>query len=417
MPKTIAIIGGGAAGLMAAVSAQACVKNHDSAKVIILERNLRVGKKLLTTGNGRCNLTNINCDMSAYHSQTSDLAERVLAAFSSQCTIDFFERLGLLCHIMPDGLVYPRSMQAASVLDVLRFEAQRLGVQTICDFEAAAIEKSGDRYVIKPRQGSGIVADRVIVATGSATSGGSDCASRLLIPFGHSAVSAYPALVPLTTDVTLIKAAAGMRVQGNIALAIDGDMRRSEFGEIQFCDYGLSGIAVMQVSGIVSQYLASGGKGRVEIVLDLMPEYESKELLDMLIKRRDLLPHLSLENFLCGVINKRVGMAVIKAAGGTDFGQPAAGLGDGQIKDIAKTLKGWRIMVTGTKNLSFAQVCGGGLRLDEFDCDTLESRFAKGIFVAGEALDVYGDCGGFNLQWAWASGHLAGKHAMTPILD
>jgi len=406
--QTIAIIGGGASGLMAACAA---LRVNNSAHVIILERNPRMGKKLLATGNGRCNMTNIHADISKYHTDYTAEAGSVLARFTAERAMAFFGELGLAFHTTAEGLVYPRSMQAASVLDALRFEADRLGAQVICDFDTAKIAKDGDGYVIYDKAGKTVTADKAIVAVGShASTKGAE--QQLLGPFGHTYSKSYPALVPLTTDVSVIKAAAGMRATAQATLLIDGKAVRSEYGEVQFCDYGLSGIVIMQLSGMASAHFAYGRKGVVEISLDLMSEYSAEMCRDMLFSRRTAMGHIDAENFLCGVLNKRVAMAVIKSAG-CDFARPAAEMSDAQVIKIAEILKDWRIAVTGTRGFANAQVCGGGLCMGEFDVNTLESKLSRGLYAAGEALDIYGDCGGYNLHWAWACGYIAGESAVV----
>ena len=404
--QTIAIIGGGASGLMAACSA---LRANRQARVIIIERNSRMGKKLLATGNGRCNMTNMHADIGKYHTDYAAEAESVLSQFKPERAMEFFGELGLAYHITTDGLVYPRSMQAASVLDALRFEADKLGAQVICDFDAVKMTKDGGVYVVHDKSGKTITADKVIVAAGShASTNGAE--QQLLKPFGHTYSKSHPALVPLATDVSAIKTAAGMRAMAQATLMIDGKSVRSEYGEVQFCDYGLSGIVIMQLSGIVSEHFAYSKKGAVEIALDLMNEYSAESCRDMLFSRRAALGHVDTENFLCGVLNKRVAMAVIKAAG-CDFSRTAAEISDAQIIRITEILKDWRIAVTGTRGYAQAQVCGGGLRISEFDGHTLESKLVCGMYAVGEALDIYGDCGGYNLHWAWASGWVAGTAA------
>ncbi len=413
---TIAVIGGGAAGLTAAVfAARTQLDAGKHCRVLLLERNARVGKKLLATGNGHCNLTNTDLNISHFYSSDLETVNAVLSRFGPERIIDFFAGIGLLCHITDGGLVYPRGMQAGAVLDLLRAEAARLGVEELCDFSVNGIKPDEGRFSIMSDKAE-IAADAVIVTTGSAAHSGSDSGFSLLHAFGHRIIRPYPALVPLVCDTTFIKTAAGMRAAGTATLIIDGKRLHSESGEIQFCSYGLSGIAVMQLSGTASQYFTGGRKDGVIIELDLMKEWNEEQLCQMLAERKDNLPYLSAEQFLCGLLNKRVGLAVMKASGIEGFNSSVSSLSNDDVLKICAALKHWRVAVTGTTGLANAQVCGGGAALDGFDADTLQSGLCTGLYAAGEVLDVYGDCGGYNLSWAWASGALAGTAAAQALM-
>lgn len=412
---TLAIIGGGAAGLCAAIfAARTLEKEGTAARVMLLERNPRVGKKLLSTGNGRCNLTNTDLDPSHFHGTQPRPAAAVLEQFGTEQIKDFFAGLGLLFTVTAEGLVYPRSMQAGSVLDALRFEAARIGVETLCDFEVAKAVQENGRFVIfsTDRQ---IHADALIVAAGSAASGGSASGMSLLKAFGHSIVGPYPALCALKSSAPELKTAAGMRAPARATLYIGGQDVRTESGEVQFADGSLSGIVIMQLSGLASQHLSSGAKGAVEITLDLMEEFPMQEVQEMLLKRKNTLAHLPIEDFLCGAINKRVGLAAVKAAGIGRLSRAAGELSGDELDALAAVLKGWRLPIVGTASPAQAQVCGGGAALGEFDTHTLQSRFVRGLYAAGEVLDLYGDCGGYNLSWAWASGYAAGSAAALAL--
>lgn len=415
---TMAIIGGGAAGLCAAIFAarniRALAGEGAPVRVILLEKNPRVGKKLLATGNGRCNLTNTDLRLHHFHGAQPELAADILSQFGTQQILDFFGGLGLLFTTTPEGLVYPRSLQAGSVLDALRVEAARLGIETLCGLEIKSAAQEAGQFVISA-PGYQIRADALIIATGSAASGGSAAGLSLLKVFGHKIVPFYPALCALRCQAPELRTAAGMRARAGVTLRIGGRAVRAESGEVQFSDSALSGIVVMQLSGGASRHFCTGGNQPVELVLDLMEEFSSQEVREMLFERRGILAHLPAEDFLCGALNKRVALAALKAAGIERLSRPVGTLGNEECQRLCTVLKGWRFAITGTAPPAQAQVCGGGAALSGFDTHTLASRHIRGLYAAGEALDLYGDCGGYNLSWAWASGAAAGTAAARQL--
>ncbi len=407
MSKTIAVIGGGASGLMCAISAKRRANQiKKDISVIILEKNLRVGKKLLSTGNGKCNLTNTDTSTKAYHSNDIQLVESVLDSFSPDKIINFFEQIGITC-VSNNNLVYPRSMQASSVLDALRFEAQKLGIEFICDFDVQKIKKSDLVYHISGKT-QNIRADAVIIASGSSATFGSDIGLDILKSFAHKIYAPYPALTTLRCSDPCIKTAKGMRANASITLVCDGKNIRTEKGELLFCDYGFSGIAIMQLSGYVSELFNDGKKHDVKLKIDFAHEYTEDELYSILIKKRDALSHLEAENLLSGFLNKRIGMSVIKHANIASLSDSISTLDNKKIKKLASAIKSFEMAITGTKGAPQAQVMGGGALLSDFNINTLESKKSPKLFACGEVLDVYGDCGGYNLTWAWTSGYLCG---------
>lgn len=415
MEKTLAIIGGGASGLMCAVTAaRRAAHEGKNIHITVYERNPRVGKKLLATGNGKCNLTNTDENINAYHSNDMQTLKSILDKFGAQQIISFFEELGVVCVSASKTGIYPRSMQAASVLDALRFEAQKLGVEFICGANVGRIEQKNGKYVLFYGKSS-FCADMAVIASGSEASGGSGSGLTLLKNLGHKIYAPYPALTAIKCDSSIIKTAKGMRANAHISLTADGKNIASEFGEVLFCDYGISGIAAMQLSGAVSKLFSDGRKHSITLSLDLAHEYSENELYAYLTERRNRLAHLELENFLVGFINKRVAMAAVKSAGIGGFNTPSGELSNNSIMRLTQTLKSFKLTVTGTKGAPDAQVMGGGASLAEFDDKTLESKKHSGLYACGEALDCYGDCGGYNLTWAWASGFVCGNDAAKKI--
>lgn len=406
MTSDILIIGGGASGLMAAISA---AQNSAGKKITVLEGNDRVGKKLLTTGNGRCNITNRVVTPDRFHSVSGGSAENIIDKFDVANTCDFFKKLGIIIKEGDDGKLYPASFQASSVLDALRFECERLGVDIICGERAGSIQKR--QMTVTTQTGSVYSAKCIIVACGgkAAEKTGSDGSGyELLKSVGHKITKIFPVIVPVKTEKEKIRALKGIKVNATVRASCDGKSRE-EYGEVLFTDYGVSGPPVLQISRIISQ-----GNSNGMVRLDLMPEYDEKMLFDLILDRsRSTFPD-KLEFLLYGMINKRVGQAIIKESG-FSLSDKASGLSANDCARISRTAKNFSLRTQGTLGLSSAQATGGGAALSEFDQNTLESQKMKGIFACGEVLDIDGDCGGFNLQWAWSSGYIAGKSAAISL--
>ena len=406
MRPTVAIVGGGAAGLFAAVTAA-----KEGARVTVLEKGDRVGRKLLATGNGRCNLTNLEASAADYHTDCPDAVRRVLSQLPPGRTVERFEQMGLLCRQEEEGRVYPYCAQAAAVLDRLRFACARLGVETVEGFGVKALKKEKGRFLLSDQTGRPFRADRVIVAAGGAAApplGGTADGCRLLEGMGHTIAPLTPALVPVKTAALKVRPLKGVRVKAAVCLLTDGKPTAWERGEVQFTEQGLSGIAVMQLSGSI----AADTKGRHTYLLslDLMPEFTCKEIAGLLKRRLSSAGQEPLSDFMTGLLPKRVGQAVAKECCGP-LSQTAGSLPAEVWDRLAGTLKDWRFEVTGTLSWQQAQVTAGGARLGEFNPDTLESKKTPGLWAAGEVLHVNGPCGGYNLQWAWASGFVAGREA------
>ncbi len=407
----IAIIGGGSAGLMAACAAgRACRENRD-VSITIFEAADRVGKKLLKTGNGRCNLTNMglvgaDCEFvkRKYFGEPEFVAS-ALKVFGVPETLEFFEKLGLVTTVEDGGRVYPRCGQAAAVLDVLRNELGRIGVEVVAGVGVKAVRGVRGGFVLEgdcERQ-----FDKVIVATG----GGAD-GLGVLRKLGHTVKQVYPALVPVKTDFRYSKTLMGIRVNAEASLWCGGEEVAAECGEVLFTEYGLSGIPVLDLSGRVA---AMGADARtsaapssgLQVVLDLMPEMTESELAAVLTARRDGLAELDVAEFFTGMFNRRVGNVLFELAGVSRGDE----LTEAELLRLAKAVKHVRMNCTGTTGFPNAQVTGGGLACGEFDVNTMESTKFAGLYTCGEVFDVYGACGGFNLQWAWTSGWLAGTAA------
>lgn len=397
----LAIIGGGAAGMMAALTAAEWVDGT----VTLLERQNRLGRKLLATGNGRCNLSNLTCAPTHYHGEHPDFVRPALEAFGVTDTLAFFHQRGLLTTAEPDGKCYPRSDQANSVLDALRLALDAAGVTVRVDWPVEAIrpQKSGG-FLLTGSAGS-LWADRVILTAGGAAApklGGTRSGYQLAKSLGHKHTRLHPSLVQLNTDPTWPRSLKGVRADAVVTLLIGKEPFARETGQVQFTEYGISGPVIFQLSRATIM-----AEAPVTVSLDLLPGIAQEELTELLSQRQAQCPELTLENLLTGMLHNRLGRTVIRY-GGRKLSDAAWNLSRKDLVSIAKNVKDFRLPVTGDQGLEHAQVTAGGLDTTQFDPETLESRRCPGFYAAGEVLDVDGDCGGFNLQWAWSSGHLAG---------
>jgi len=396
----VAIIGGGASGLMASITA--AERGHG---VTLFERQARVGRKLLATGNGRCNLTNKELSLKNYHGASPDFAEYALREFPPERTLDFFASLGLLTVAEPSGRVYPLSDSAGSVLDVLRFAAKARGARILTGAEEERIRRADAGFGLVTAAGE-YSAERVIVCCGSLAGGklgGVKSGYELLGMLGHRRTKLFPALVQLKTDTACVRSLKGVRADAAVKLLRGGELLAASAGEVQFTDYGLSGPAIFEISRA-----ASVAEGERKISLDLTRGLDSDSLRDMLARRCRDFPELTTENLLTGMLHNRLGRTVLRCAG-LDLVTPLAALGGAELDRAARAVKSFDFELRGTMGFENAQVAAGGMDTDEFDPETLESRLVPGLFAAGELLDIDGDCGGYNLQWAWSSAMLAGR--------
>lgn len=398
--KTVVVIGGGASGMMAALTAAS-----QNVHVILLERQARVGRKLLATGNGRCNLTNINANESNYHGENDGFAAPVLARFTPEDTLRFFHSLGLITVTEYGGRVYPLSNSANSVVDVLRFALERAGVDVRCAAPVRTLERTHEGYTVTTDDGR-IAADYVIVACGGAAGaklGGVMDGYELLKPLGHKRTRLAPALVPVLTAPEYPRALKGVRADAALTLSADENELAHSTGELQFTENGVSGPAVFDISRAVSL-----GGDKLTLDIDFLRDYSPREVHDMLAQRCASLPALSAGELFTGMLHNRLGRMLVKYAA-LDPQAPLGTLSARTLDSAVHAAKCFTLRVTGTADFDNAQVTVGGIRTTGFDPETLQSWFMPGLFVCGELLDVDADCGGYNLQWAWASGYVAGR--------
>jgi len=405
--RHVLVIGGGAAGIMAAITAK-----RNGADVTILERNPRIGKKILATGNGRCNYTNINTDVCNYHGHNPKFAYAALANFSAYDTINFFEELGIAHKIEDKGKVFPMSDQASSILDVLLYELNLLGVKIICDAFVQNIKPVNGRFVVELEDKSMLRGDKVIIATGGKampSSGSDGNGFELAEKLGHSITATFPALVQLKLEGSFFPSIQGVKFVGTAAILHESKTLAEDRGDILFANYGVSGPPILQISRKAGELLNNGQEAHLKIsIIDTMDYAELKQLIQKRINNR---PEKPADFSLVGLVNKRLIPVLLKEAGITKLKTPVRDLTTRDIDNLVHLLTDWRFKIRGTKSWPSAQVTAGGIATQEINPSTMESRLINGLYFAGEIIDIDGECGGFNLQWAWSSGYSAGQHA------
>ncbi|MDD2533364.1 MAG: aminoacetone oxidase family FAD-binding enzyme [Eubacteriales bacterium] len=423
------VIGGGASGLVAAIAAARSAKPARS--VLLLEKNETLGRKILATGNGRCNLSNLTTRAETFHGQNPMFAAAALQHFSVADTLAFFLDLGLPCREEADGRIYPVCQQAAAVLDVLKQTVDQLAIQVVTGAEVIELvpimpllinDKPLDpnhRWQIKTADGATYQATAVILATGgcAAPNLGSDGSGYDLAgQNGHHLVDLWPALVQVETVGRKTAPLAGIRVESNLTLLAGNQVIAHETGEVLLTDYGLSGIPILQLARQINQ-TASTTKTPLTIELDLLPELSTTEITTIIRHRCQIQPNLMLGGLLTGLVHQKISRQMTREVTGLTAETPVAHLTTHQMTALAQAIKAMPFTIKGTRDFSQAQVTAGGLDCSEFNPATLESILHPGLFAAGEVLDIDGDCGGFNLQWAWSSGHLAGQAAAHALLE
>lgn len=397
----IGIIGAGAAGMAAALAAGESEENQ----VILLERQARVGRKLQATGNGRCNLTNLHALEGGYHGENPEFSRYALEAFPPEAVLEWMASLGLFTVAEPSGRVYPYSDQANSVVDVLRFALERPNIQVKLGFEVTRVRKIPGGFRVESREDS-LECDSLIVACGGLAGtklGGTMSGYQILRSLGHKCTRLRPALVQVKTGWPGITALKGVRANCRAAIYRDDKMVRESTGEIQFTEYGLSGPVMFEISRDVCQ-----GGGDWQCRMDFLPQVPEEKLLQELLRRKET--PLPASELFTGILHNRLGRVLTQAAG-ISLNGAVRDLGGEELALAARTAKQFSVSLTEPLGMDSAQVTAGGILTGEFDETTMESRLLPGLYACGEVLDIDGDCGGYNLQWAWSSGHLAGQSA------
>lgn len=402
MKNKIIIIGGGAAGMMAALSAK-----RNGADVLILERNDRVGKKILATGNGRCNYTNKNLTINNYHGINPKFAYSALSELNVDMTIAFFEELGITPAVEDNGKVFPLSFQSSSMLDILRYQIEEEGIELIIDAHVSEIRKQ-KHFVVILKDKRRFEGDKVIIATGGMAlpSSGSDGNGYTLCKkLGHTATEIFPGLVQLKLESNFLKQLDGVKFVGKAKIYIDNISVLEDSGDILFTSYGISGPPILQLSRTALDYINKGKDVRLKV--SIINTKTTEELADYLINRFNHMINKTVEIGLIGLINKKLILPILKETN-IDKNKNVVSLSNEEIKELANILTSWEFKVTGSQSWGNAQVTAGGINTDEIDNETMESKIVKGVYIVGELIDIDGDCGGFNLQWAWSSGYVAG---------
>ena len=396
----IGIIGAGASGMAAALAAA----ENPEVEVLVLERQSRVGRKLLATGNGRCNLTNLHALEGGYHGESPDFSKEALTRFSPEETLAWFRSLGLYTVAEPSGRVYPYSDQANSVVDVLRLAMDKPNITLVTGFTVEKIRREPEGFTLSSREDS-YFCDKVIVACGGLAGsklGGTMSGYQLLGKLGHRSTRLRPALVQIKCGWGGVVGLKGVRANCHVKIFRDEALFAQSTGELQFTEMGLSGPVIYEISRDVCF-----GKGDWEARLDFLPEMSQEELEEMLLERKQR--NFPMEELLTGILHNRLGRVLTKAAG--IGGRQAGDLTREEIAQVCCTVKDFDIPLTEPLGMDSAQVTAGGVLTENFDPQTLESCLVPGLYACGEVLDVDGDCGGYNLQWAWSSGRTAGLHA------
>lgn len=394
----IAIIGGGASGMAAALAAA----ENGANQVVLLERQARLGRKLQATGNGRCNLTNLHALDGGYHGDDPDFSNFALGEFPPDATLAWFRSLGLYTVAEDSGRVYPYSDQANSVLDVLRFALERPNIQVELGCEVEKVRRMEKGFRLEWAQ-ERLDCDRLIVACGGLAGtklGGSMAGYKLLRSLGHRCTRLRPNLVQVKSNWAGLASLKGVRTNCCARISHNGQFLREGTGELQFTEYGLSGPVMFELSRDVCQ---TPGQWRCQ--LDFLPDLPEAELLRELMRRRGT--GLPASELFTGILHNRLGRVLTQAVG-ISARCPISALEDGELAAAARIAKALDVELTETLGMDSAQVTAGGVVTAEFDETRLESKLHPGLFACGEVLDVDGDCGGFNLQWAWSSGRLAG---------
>lgn len=402
--RHVIIVGGGASGLVAAISAA-----RGGADVTIVEQKEKLGKKILSTGNGRCNLTNKYMDEDCFRGDDVSVVSEVLKQFGYQETLSFFEDLGV---ILKDrhGYVYPITEQAGAILDVLCMGINHLGVCVRLGESVTSIQKSESSFTVNTTRDS-LHCDAVILATGGKAASvlGSDGSGYTLAKsFGHHLSPVVPALVQLVGKGHFYKQVSGVRTLAKVSLYVNENLVCADTGELQLTNYGISGIPVFQIS----RYAAKGlyEKQSVMAELDFLPDMSDDVFEAFLSKRMQLQGYKTAEEFLTGIFNKKLIGLLLKASR-IDTDTTISDITEEQLKQLLYVSKHFRIEIMDTNGFEQAQVCAGGVCTSEINPHTMESTHSKGLYFTGELLDIDGMCGGYNLQWAWSTGYIAGKHA------
>jgi predicted Rossmann fold flavoprotein len=402
------VVGGGAAGMMAAISAA-----RSGRKVALLEGNSQLGRKILISGNGRCNLTNLDADSPHhYHGERPEFVRRTLASFPLARSLEFFHALGIETKQEKRGRLFPRSDQARSVVDLLIDELAVSGVRVATDAKAVRLSRRGNGFSLVTREGDEWLAERVILASGgvSLPKLGADASGLALAQgLGHTATPLLPGLVPLESSDRFARRMQGVKVWAEVSAPVSKSHLVTDTDDLLLTKYGVSGFTILNLS---AQLVPALERGPVELRVNLFSGQSPEQVSERLRERWARQPHRTLELSFAGLLASKItGPLLDKLKLSRE--QIVDTISKAQRWLLAQTLTAWPIVVTGPRSFDYAEVTIGGIRTDEVDPVTLESRLVPGLFLAGEMLDVHGDLGGYNFQWAWSSGAVAGQGLLS----
>jgi predicted Rossmann fold flavoprotein len=397
------VVGGGAAGIMAAIQAA-----QQGVRVLVVERNVRLGKKILVSGNGRCNLTNMNAGPDTYHGANPHFARSALAQVDVWQVLNFFQDLGLVWREEPEGRIFPVTNQATSVLELLEYRLAQLGVEVQTESRLVDCTPDGENWKLDFENRPSIQARKALITIGSnaypqlgTTGDGYEILSRL----GYKIMPTYSSLVPMHTSDTAIHQMAGIRMQVLGTALVDGRVVASRSGEILFTAYGVSGPVPLWLSGPLAAHLASNRTVRLQ--LNLFPGENPDQVEQLLTERWERDPARPLGFSFVGLLPRKVGPEIVKMVGAT-ADTPVGSVSKKTRRELAALLTKLEMPLTQLGPLEQAEVSGGGIATDQIHQRTMESKLHPGLYLAGEIVDIHGDWGGYNFQWAWSSGWVAG---------
>lgn len=403
----ISVIGGGPSGMLLSIVVK---KYRPNFTVRLFERNERVGKKLLATGNGRCNYTNVSLKKENFHSENENFPMKIIDRFGYEDTIEFLKTLGIYPTVEKNGKVFPLSLQGSSVLDFLRFGMEKFGVEVVLEEKITYLKKNENSFILKGK--NSYTSDIVVIATGGMAmpvSGSDGIGYRLGKELGHNVVDFGPTIVQLESDFKRIKELKGVRIDSNAKLYVNDQFIDEKFGDILFTDYGLSGPAILDLSRKSIEGLNNGKK--VEIRVNLLG-VTKEEIYKIISERVRNLEGIDFDKFFIGIVNKKL-IKSIKDVLLLQYGHKDTIINDDNfIKNLTNLLSDFKMNISGYKGFGNAQCTTGGIDTKEVN-DNLESTIVNGLYFIGEVLDVDGDCGGYNLQWAWSSAYIAALNIIS----
>jgi len=400
--ENMIIIGAGAAGLCAAITSARAGQS-----VVLLEQNNKIGKKILVSGNGKCNIDNKYINLNRFHGQNPNFIEEVLEGYGFKAVEKFFTSIGLELVEGKEGKMFPMSLQASSVVELLEYEAKRVGVQIICDCTVTSIERKNNTFTVETSQGTK-TCEKLLLASGSLAApqlGGSNSGYAFATKMGHTLIPRHPSLVQLCSEENWVKACAGVKVAGLAQLYANGEYITEKKGDLLFTNYGISGLAILDLSREVSTRLANFDY--CELSLDLMPELSKEKLTNLLLKRIKEGSEKPLTLWLQGVINKKLIHIIVEQS--KCKAKTEKELNRKEINKLVHAIKNLKLSINDTKGFQGAEVATGGINTKEVNPQTMESKLVSNLFFAGEILDVDGDRGGFNFHFAWVTGMRVNK--------